>query len=147
MTPTQCLAQSYRLQPEVPTLIVARKAPSQLLPIRALIRQVTLHLNLQPHAFLHTWRQERLWEAIPLPVAMNVWQQDQRNLFGNLIHESTYSALRRNLWLGAHGRSYLAAYGWQSSAGRRPDASAAARVAKCSRLASTIFCAATHVAL
>lgn len=131
----------------MPALIVARKLPSQLLPIRALIRQVTLHLNLQPHAFLHTWRQERLWEAIPLPVAMNVWQQDQRNLFGNLIPESTYSALRRNLWLGAHGRSYLAAYGWQSSAGRRPDASAAARVAKYSRLASTIFFAATHVAL
>ena len=128
-------------------MILARKAPSQLLLIRALMRQVTLHLNLQPHAFLHTYGQESLWQAIPLPVPMNVWQQDQRNLFGHLIHESTYSALRRNLWLGADGRSYLAAYGWQSSAGRRPDASAAARVAKYSRLASTIFCAATHVAL
>ena len=128
-------------------MILARKAPSQLLLIRALMRQVTLHLNLQPHAFLHTQGQERLWQAISFPVPMNVWQQDQRNLFGHLIHESTYSALRRNLWLGADDRSYLAAYGWQSSAGRRPDASAAARVAKYSRLASTIFCAATHVAL
>lgn len=92
-------------------MILARKTPSQLLLIRALMRQVTLHLNLQPHAFLHTYRQERLWQAIPLPVPMNVWQQDQRNLFGHLIHESTYSALRRNLWLGADDRSYLAAYG------------------------------------